>query len=131
MAAFLAATLLPFSSEAVFAGLLWRGEHPWWLLWLVATGGNVLGSWCNWLLGRYCGPWIMGRAYFKKETVARAQAHYTRFGHGSLLFAWLPVVGDPLTFVAGLFRVPWPMFLALVTVGKGGRYGLIVAAMFL
>lgn len=128
LAAFLAATLLPFSSEAVLAGVLWQGGQPWWVPWLVATAGNVLGSWSNWLLGRYFSQRVVGWGPFQPLVIARAAERFNRYGHWSLLLAWLPVVGDPLTFVAGLFGVPWLRFILLVTLGKGGRYLLVAWA---
>ena len=59
--------------------------------------------------------------------MAPAEGWYRRYGRWSLLGAWLPVVGDPLTVVAGVLREPFWVFLALVTVAKGGRY-LVLAA---
>lgn len=47
---------------------------------------------------------------------------YARYGHWSLLLSWAPVIGDPLTVIAGVLREPLPRFLAIVTLAKGGRY---------
>lgn len=57
----------------------------------------------------------------------RAQAWYRRFGRWSLLASWVPIIGDPLTVVAGMLREPLPSFLLLVTIAKAGRY-LVLAA---
>ena len=122
-AALVAATLLPAQSEAVLVALLLEGAHPVWLLVAVATAGNVLGSAVNWALGRFLlrlrdTPWFP----VSDRALSRAQDRYARWGRWSLLGSWLPVVGDPLTVVAGVMREPLLPFLALVTLSKGGRY---------
>lgn len=125
--AFIAATLFPLSSEALLLALLHQSYNPW-LLWLAATAGNSLGSCVNWLLGRQCLHW-QDRRWFpvKPAQLAKAQRHFQRYGIYSLLFSWLPVVGDPLTLFAGVMKVPFPLFLLLVLVGKALRYALVIA----
>lgn len=124
--ALLAATLLPASSEAVLATLLAseRGEPI--LLLAVATVGNVLGSVVNWTLGRFCSQ-FRDRRWFpiSEATFERASVHFRRYGVWSLLFAWLPIVGDPLTLIAGALRVRFPLFFVLVTLGKAVRYAAV------
>lgn len=127
--AFLAATLLPAFSELALVALLETGTGIPLLLFLAATVGNVGGSVVNWWLGRsLCHfedkPWFP----FKKRHIDRASSHFSRYGKWSLLFAWLPVVGDPLTLVAGTLRTPFPIFILLVSIGKSFRYGLILFA---
>ena len=131
MAALVAATLVPAQSEAVLAALLLDGSRPAWLLVAVATVGNVLGSVVNWVLGRFLLR-FRDRRWFpvSDRALTRAQVRYARWGHWSLLGSWLPVVGDPLTVVAGVMREPIGRFLVLVTLAKGGRY-LVLAAGFL
>ncbi len=122
-AAFGAATLLPLQSEAVLVGLLVLGEHPVWALVVVATAGNVLGSAVNWLLGRYIEHWRHKRWFpFGEERLERAQRGYRRYGRWSLLLSWMPVIGDPLTLVAGVMREPLWSFVPIVTLAKLGRY---------
>lgn len=123
IAAFVAATLLPAQSEAVLAGLLATGAQPAWALVAVATVGNVGGSVVNWLLGRGIER-FRDRSWFPASPAAldRAQGWYRRAGKWSLLLSWAPVIGDPLTVVAGVMREPFGVFLALVTVAKLGRY---------
>ena len=128
--ALIAATILPMQSEAVLVGLLLSDYSPWLLL-TVASIGNVLGSAINWLLGRGLErfrdrPWFPASG----ASLARAQAWYRRYGKWSLLLSWAPLVGDPLTIVAGVLREPFPMFLLLVTIAKVGRY-LVLAAVTL
>lgn len=128
--AFLAATLVPVSSEAVLAALHAADrEYPHGMLWLVATTGNTLGSVVNWMLGRFC-LHLEGRRWFPitRMQLDRASAWFTHYGVWSLLLAWLPFVGDPLTFAAGLLRVRLLLFLILVAAGKGARYAFILLA---
>lgn len=98
-----------------------RYQH--WLLILVASTGNILGSLVNWLVGRFIAH-FEGRRWFpvKREQLAKAEGWYHRYGKWSLLLSWVPVIGDPLTVVAGVLREPLPMFLLLVTIAKVGRY---------
>ena len=121
---------MPAQSEAVLAGLLLAGHRPW-LLIAVASLGNVLGSVLNWWLGRGITR-FQGRRWFPVSPAAleRAGQHYRRYGHWSLLLSWVPVIGDPLTLVAGVMREPLWRFLLLVTLAKTGRY-LVLAAVVL
>ncbi|MDH4583845.1 DedA family protein [Pseudomonas sp. BN415] len=131
LSAFGAATLLPLQSEAVLVALLLGKAHPAWALVAVATVGNVLGSLVNWWLGRYL-EHFHDRRWFpmKPAQLAKAQAFYHRYGRWSLLLAWVPLIGDPLTLVAGVMRESFWVFLALVTLAKAGRY-LALAALTL
>ncbi|MFG1204550.1 YqaA family protein [Xanthobacter aminoxidans] len=130
LTALAAATILPMQSEAVLVGLLLADYSPW-LLVAVASVGNVLGSAVNWLLGRGIER-FRDRHWFPASEAAldRAQDWYRRYGRWSLLLSWAPVIGDPLTVVAGMLREPFPIFLLLVAVAKIGRY-LILAALTL
>lgn len=127
LAAFLAATLLPLQSEAVLVALLLAG-HPPWALVIVAGVGNVLGSTVNWWLGRGITR-FQHRRWFpvKPAAMARAQRWYAQYGKWTLLLSWVPVVGDPLTLVAGVMRERLPVFLLLVSIAKFGRYAVLAA----
>ena len=128
VSALVAATVLPMQSEAVLAALLIADRHAVGVLLLVATLGNVLGSVINWVLGRHLLRYRDARWFpASPERLARAQAWYARWGLWSLLGSWLPVVGDPLTVVAGLMRAPFFPFLLLVTLAKGMRYVVLTA----
>ena len=122
IAALIAATILPMQSEAVLVGLL-LGDYSPWVLVAVASAGNVLGSVINWLLGRAVER-FRDRRWFPANEAAleRAQRWYRRYGKWSLLLSWVPIIGDPLTVVAGIMREPLPIFLVLVTMAKVGRY---------
>jgi membrane protein YqaA with SNARE-associated domain len=128
ISAFVAATVLPMQSEAVLVGLLVAASHPISVLVIVATIGNVLGAVINWYLGR-CLLVFREKRWFpsSQHQLERAQNWYRRYGRWSLLGSWLPIVGDPLTVVAGLMREPLISFVVLVTIAKGTRYILLAA----
>ena len=128
LAALLAATLVPAQSESVLTGLLLAGGQPAAALVAVASLGNILGSVINWLIGRGVER-FRDRRWFPASAsqLARAQAQYQRFGYWSLLLAWVPIIGDPLTLAAGIMREPLWRFLLLVSIGKIGRYSAIAA----
>src|SRR5690606_8679093 len=108
---FVAATLFPASSEVLLVTLQQQGSTPW-LLWLAATSGNTLGSCVNWWLGRELLR-FQHRRWFpvSEESLGRASRQFTRYGLWSLLFSWLPIVGDPLTLIAGVMRVRFLPFV--------------------
>ncbi|HWV14750.1 MAG TPA: YqaA family protein [Cellvibrio sp.] len=120
---------MPFSSEVLLATLVAQ-DYSLWGLWLAATLGNCLGAVFNAYLGRQCLRWQDRRWFpFKPDKLGRAQRWFQRFGIYSLLLAWVPLVGDPLTFVAGVMRVKWLPLILLVTLGKGLRYAVVIALM--
>ncbi|MBL6432080.1 MAG: DedA family protein [Alphaproteobacteria bacterium] len=128
LGAFFAATLLPFSSEVMLVAALVAGETQPTLLVAAAAAGNILGSLVNWTLGRFLLTW-QHRRWFPfsprrsqgRRTVSRAMAA------GRFFFAFVPVVGDPLTFVAGVLKVPFWRFTLLVSIGKIARYAALAA----
>ena len=125
IAAFLAATILPLSSELVLSALLVSGLSPTTLV-LVATLGNVLGSLLNYMLGYWASLGIVKKWLKYSETeFLRAEQRFKKYGVFALLFAWLPIIGDPITVVAGVLRIHLAWFLILVTVGKLTRYAVI------
>lgn len=130
LAALLAATLVPAQSESVLTGLILAGGQPVIALVAVASLGNVLGSVLNWLIGRGIER-FRDRTWFpaSADQLERAQAQYQRFGYWSLLLAWVPIIGDPLTLVAGIMREPLWRFVLLVSIGKTGRYAAIAAGL--
>lgn len=125
--AFVSATLFPGSSEAVLVGFLATSAGQPATLVAVASVGNVAGAMVNWALGRFFVAY-QRRPWFPVSAAAmvRAQGWFGRFGLWSLLLSWVPVVGDPLTVVAGILRVPFWHFFVLVSIGKVLRYGLVV-----
>lgn len=122
----LAATLFPASSEVLLLALQQQGYQPLWLF-VAATAGNTLGACINWYLGVKLLS-FQHKRWFPVSVAAldRAQQQFQRFGSWSLLFAWLPVVGDPLTLIAGVLKVRFRLFLLLVALGKAARYALLL-----
>jgi membrane protein YqaA with SNARE-associated domain len=125
-ASFLAATILPLSSEAVLIFLLLNSHDPVISI-SVATAGNVLGSVLNYALGFWGSFLIMERLLrLSKEKIALSEKRFKKYGVFSLLFAWVPVFGDPLTVAAGVLKTNIYLFLGLVTAGKLFRYIIVV-----
>ncbi|OHC25678.1 MAG: hypothetical protein A2Y50_10030 [Pseudomonadales bacterium RIFCSPLOWO2_12_59_9] len=124
--ALLAATLLPMQSEAGLVALLLTDSYSVSGLLLAAIAGNTLGSTINWWLGRSLSRFQQRRWFpVTPAQLQRAQHWYQRYGRWSLLLSWLPIVGDPLTLVAGVLREPLPSFLLLVLLAKSARYLLL------
>lgn len=122
----IAATLLPMQSEAALVALLALEPSAVYSLVLVATVGNVLGSQINWWLGTQLHRWQTRRWFpVKPAQLKRAEHWYQRYGRWSLLLSWLPIVGDPLTLIAGVLREPFWRFTLLVTMAKAGRYSVL------
>ncbi len=126
LSAFTSATILPGTSEAALAAFVASGDYAVWLLVAVATLGNVLGSCVNWGLGLYIDH-FRDRRWFPVSPSAldRASRWFSRYGMWSLLLAWLPIIGDPLTLFAGVMRIRFLPFIILVTLGKAARYVMI------
>jgi membrane protein YqaA with SNARE-associated domain len=130
IAAFLAATILPAQSEAGLAALILASPASVALLVATASLGNILGSLANWYLGR-CINRLTGQRWFTANAqISRAISFYSRYGRWSLLLSWVPVIGDPLTMVAGIMREPLLQFLLFVGIAKTGRY-IVVALLAL
>nr|WP_240611106.1 YqaA family protein [Oceaniglobus ichthyenteri] len=127
VAAFAAATFLPFPSEVLFAGLQLGGETSLFALILVASIGNTLGSFVNYAIGwqvdRFTGTRWFPITHAQLE---RAQVWYAKYGVWTLLLSWAPL-GDAITLVAGVMRTPWWLFLLLVAFAKTARYVVMAA----
>ena len=125
--AFLAATLVPFSSEAVMATLYATGGREAWVLWAFASVANTAGAVVNWMLGRWCLHWQDRKWFpFSPRDLEKADRWFARYGLWSLLLSWVPIIGDPITFAAGFLRVRFDLFLVLVFVAKAGRYLVVI-----
>lgn len=126
LSAFLSATLLPGSSEILLLTLMQQDLNQG-LLWLWATLGNTLGSLVNWVLGRYF-LHFQHRRWFpvSQQSLQKSQHWFQRYGLWSLLLSWAPVIGDPLTLLAGVMKVRLSLFLFLVLIAKGLRYALLL-----
>lgn len=129
LSAFGAATLLPLQSEAVLLGLLIQEQHSVMALTAVASLGNILGSCVNWWLGLRIEQYNDKRWFPVSESkLQQAQQIYQKYGFWSLLLSWVPVIGDPITLIAGLMKENFARFLLMVSVAKIGRYLFIYLA---
>ena len=127
-AAFGAASILPMQSEAVLVAMLLSGNYVTVTLLCVATLGNVLGSLLNWVLGRSIERFRHHRWFpVNEHKLGKAQRFYLRYGRWSLLLSWVPIIGDPLTVIAGVMREPLWSFVPIVTLAKGARYLVLTA----
>ena len=125
---FLAATILPLSSELALASLLNTGKYNSFVLIGTASLGNILGSVFNWLLGFYLFKFLNKKWLpFKENQINVASKRFSKFGVWSLLFTWVPIIGDPLTFIAGILKINFLLFLVLITIGKISRYLFVYA----
>ncbi len=125
--AFLAATLLPFYSELFVAATLAKAPDLAFWIWAIASLGNSLGAAVNWVIGRYLLHYQSRKWFpFKEKSLAAAQKWFGKYGVWSLLFAWLPIGGDALTFIAGVMRVRFGLFFVLTFIGKALRYAAVI-----
>lgn len=125
VAAFLAATPIPFQSEVVFLALMAQGTLPVWLLVVVASVGNILGSCVTYAFGRGLGG-ARGARWLglTPERRAKAERWFARWGVWALLLSWAPG-GDFIVALSGALRVPLPLFVTLVTIAKTLRYAAV------
>jgi len=123
--AFLSATLLPLGSEALLLYDMNLVGYSWLFLWCVATLGNTLGSVLNYWLGLKGEVYLEKRGKLSAEKMQRSRALFDKYGAFVLLLSWAPLIGDPLTFAAGVLRYDVKRFLFLVFLAKGGRYAVL------
>jgi membrane protein YqaA with SNARE-associated domain len=123
--AFLSATLLPLGSEALLIYDM-QGENILIFLWIFATLGNTLGSMFNYWLGLKGEIYLERKKYLSKEKMQKARVFFDKYGGWTLLLSWTPVVGDPLTFIAGVLRYDFKLFSIIVFFAKGARYALVM-----
>ncbi|AKB16559.1 membrane protein YqaA, SNARE-associated domain [Methanosarcina thermophila] len=118
---FLASTILPLGSEALIIALIYQGFNPFAVV-MVATSGNFLGSCTTYYLG------LKGRPVLEKylspppEKLEKSEKFFKKYGLYTLLFTWVPGIGDVITMVAGLMKLPFRYFSVMVFLGKFGRY---------
>ena len=130
---FLAATLIPLATEFFVITMPTIGYDVWLVL-VVATVGNFLGSLTNYYVGKKGGDFVLSRYIrIKPETLVRAQKFYERWGPVALFFSWVPFIGDPLTAVAGTLHLDIRIFTFWVLFGKTLRYLVLlgIASQFL
>ena len=121
---------MPAQSEVALTALIYSQEYSVALLVVIATTGNVLGSLINYFIGKYLMHYKKKKWFpVNDKMINKATDFYRKYGFWSLLLAWTPFLGDPLTVIAGIFRTNIYLFLALVTIGKAGRYIVLALAL--
>jgi membrane protein YqaA with SNARE-associated domain len=118
---FLASTFLPIGSEALVIALIYKGFSPLTVI-MVATVGNYLGSCTTYYLGLKGRPLLEKYLSPSRENLDKSERLFKKYGIYTLLFTWIPGVGDAITMVAGLMQLPFASFSVLVFLGKFGRY---------
>lgn len=108
-------------SEALLIYDITQGYNIYLLLFF-ATFGNVLGSVINYFLGLKGEEYLEKKAYIKKEKLSKYKNFFSKYGGYTLFLAWVPIIGDPITFIAGILKYNFKKFLLLVTISKFGRY---------
>lgn len=122
LACFLAATVIPMSSEVAFIALLVAGGNPW-ISVAVATLGNTLGGMTGYVLG-YLGKWEWIEKYFrvKEAQLQKWSGTINKYGSIMAFFAWLPFIGDLIPIVLGLMRTQKWLVFSYMLLGKATRY---------
>jgi len=126
ISAFVSATLLPGSSEALLLILVSSGKHEPLILWLAATLGNTLGGLTNWLLGTIAARYYPAARLSSNKHFLSALKRIHHYGSPALLLSWLPIIGDPLCLAAGWLRINPLAATLFILIGKGSRYGLLL-----
>ena len=121
---FLAATILPLTSEGVLLAFLVAGYEPFACL-FIATAGNTLGGTTNYAIGLLGNPDKLEKR-IKKYSLERLKSWIDKYGYWLGLLSWTPFVGDPLTIALGYFRVKFIPLFVLMTLGKFLRYYIII-----
>ncbi len=122
---FLAATLLPLGSEALLIYDVSQ-KYSLCLLWTVSTFGNTLGSMVNYWLGLKGEVYLERKGHVSPKKIKKARDFFDKYGGWTLLLSWVPIVGDPLTFIAGVLRYNFKWFALIVFVAKGLRYAAVI-----
>ncbi len=128
--ALISATLFPLGSEALLLYDLSLNLNIY-LLFIFATIGNTIGSILNYWLGLKGEIYLIEKKVIDEKKILKAQKYFDRYGGYSLLFSWLPIIGDPITFIAGIVKYDFKKFLLLVLVAKGGRYLFVIGTYYL
>ena len=123
---FLAATVLPLSSEALLLLMLGGDFDPLWTV-AVASVGNVAGGATNYGLGRLGDPRWLRRLRISEARLVSLEGRVKRYGAWAAWLGWVPFVGDPILVALGFFRARWWSVFAAMAAGKVARY-LVLAA---
>ena len=125
MTALISATLFPLGSEALLIYDIKEGYNLYLLL-LFATIGNSLGSVINYFLGLKGEEYLLKKSLIKESYIIKCKNYFDKYGLYTILFSWLPIIGDPITFVAGILKYDLKKFLIFVIIAKFSRYLFLV-----
>lgn len=123
--AFISSTLLPGGSEALLLYLAAQAEYNPYSLWMVASLGNTLGGMTSYGLGWWVAKRFPDKALDEKKH-QQALGRIRRYGSSVLLFSWLPIIGDPLCFVAGWLKLGVIASAIFIAIGKALRYAVLL-----
>ena len=124
---FLAATILPFSSEILLSTMYMTGSFQTLNLLVIASLGNISGSIVNWYLGKKINLY-QRRKWFpvSSDRLKKSEYYFQKYGLWSLLLSWVPIIGDPITLFAGILNVRFQIFVILVSISKISRYVFVL-----
>lgn len=127
--AFISATLIPFGSEALLIYDIKEGFNIIYLI-LIATLGNSLGSILNYFLGLKGEEFLLKKGLLKEKSILKSKNYFDKYGSICILFSWVPIIGDPLTFIAGVLKFNLKLFILLVVIAKFSRYLFIALLLY-
>jgi membrane protein YqaA with SNARE-associated domain len=124
---FISATLFPLGSEALLLYNLSLDLNIY-SLFFIATFGNSMGSFVNYWLGLKGEQYLIDKKLLKVDNIIRSKKYFDKYGSYTLLLSWVPIIGDPITFMAGVLKYNIKKFIVLIIIAKGGRYIFIIAS---
>ena len=127
--AFISATLIPFGSDALLIYDIKEGYNVYFLI-LFATLGNTLGSILNYFLGLKGENFLVKNNFLKEKLLLKTKNYFYKYGWFCILFSWLPIIGDPITFIAGVLKFNLKLFILLVLIAKFSRYFFIALLVY-
>ncbi len=120
----LSATLIPGGSEALLIYDISQGYNLVALL-IIATIGNTLGSVVNYYIGKRGTKFLISKNYSSASNLKRAKNIFNKYGGFALLLSWMPIIGDPITFIAGVMNYNFRSFIVIVFIAKAIRYTIV------
>ena len=124
---FLAATILPFSSEILLSTMYMTGSFQTLNLLVIASLGNISGSIVNWYLGKKINLYQKKKWFpVSSDRLKKSEYYFQKYGLWSLLLSWVPIIGDPVTLFAGILNVRFQIFVILVSISKISRYVFVL-----
>jgi len=129
ISALVSATLIPFGSEALLIYDIKEGYNIYYLL-LFATLGNSLGSIINYFLGLKGEVFLVKKNLLKEKYILKSKSYFDKYGAICILLSWVPIIGDPITFMAGVLKFNFKIFVFLVVLAKFSRYLFIALLIY-